>query len=70
MFDRPSINLGRIEGGRAINMVPDHCTMVVDVRYLPGQDPESILAAVSEIADIEVTRTFVHPTVTVSPHDP
>ena len=66
MFDRPSINLGRIVGGQALNMVPDHCTMAVDVRYLPGQDPATIVDAISAIPDIEVTRTFVHPTVTVS----
>jgi succinyl-diaminopimelate desuccinylase len=70
MFDRPSINLGRIVGGQALNMVPDRCTMAVDIRYLPGQDPATILEAVAQITDIEVTRTFVHPTVTVSPHDP
>ncbi len=70
MFDRPSINLGRIVGGQALNMVPDHCTMAVDIRYLPGQDPSTILDAIAEIKDIEVTRTFVHPTVTVSPSDP
>ncbi len=70
MFDRPSINLGRIIGGQALNMVPDHCTMAVDIRYLPGQDPATILAAIGEIPDIEVTRTFVHPTVTVSANDP
>jgi succinyl-diaminopimelate desuccinylase len=70
MFDRPSINLGRIEGGRALNMVPDLCTMAVDVRYLPGQDPAEILSQVSTIEGIDVTRTFIHPTVTVSPTDP
>jgi succinyl-diaminopimelate desuccinylase len=70
MFDRPSINLGRIVGGQALNMVPDHCTMAVDVRYLPGQDPATIVDAIAEIPDIEVTRTFVHPTVTVSSNDP
>jgi succinyl-diaminopimelate desuccinylase len=70
MFDRPSINLGRIEGGQALNMVPDHCTMVIDVRYLPGQDPDVILDQVRGIEDIEVARTFIHPTVTVSPRDP
>ena len=47
MFDRPSINLGRIVGGQALNMVPDHCTMAVDVRYLPGQDPATIVDAIS-----------------------
>ena len=37
VFDRPSINLGRIEGGDAINKVPDECRMSVDIRYLPGR---------------------------------
>ncbi len=50
MFDRPSINLGRIAGGEALNMVPDECTMAVDVRYLPGQDPGEILEQVRQIA--------------------
>jgi len=66
LFDCPSINLGRIQGGEALNMVPDHCTMAVDVRYLPGQDPGEILEQVRAIDDIEVTRTFIHPPVTVS----
>jgi succinyl-diaminopimelate desuccinylase len=70
MFDRPSINLGRIAGGDALNKVPDHCAMSVDVRYLPGQDPAEILTAVRAIPEIEVQRTFIHPPVTVSPSDP
>jgi succinyl-diaminopimelate desuccinylase len=69
MFDRPSINLGRIAGGDALNKVPDRCTMAVDVRYLPGQDPGEILDQVRQIPGIEVTRTFVHPTVAVSRND-
>jgi succinyl-diaminopimelate desuccinylase len=70
MFDRPSINLGRIQGGDAINQVPDECTMTVDIRYLPGQDPHEILAQVSAIDAIDVTRTFIHPPVSVSRSDP
>jgi succinyl-diaminopimelate desuccinylase len=70
MFDRPSINLGRIAGGDALNKVPDRCEMAVDVRYLPGQDPGEILSQVRAIPDIEVTRTFIHPTVTVSRSNP
>ena len=65
MFDRPSINLGRIEGGDALNKVPDACTMAVDVRYLPGQDPAEIMAQVGEIPSITVTKTFIYPPVTV-----
>jgi succinyl-diaminopimelate desuccinylase len=49
LFDRPSINLGRIAGGDAVNKVPDWCTMVVDIRYLPGQDPARILEEIRAI---------------------
>jgi succinyl-diaminopimelate desuccinylase len=70
LFDRPSLNLGRIIGGDVLNMVPDHCTMAVDVRYLPGQDPGEILAQIRAIADIEVTRTFIHPPVSVDRTSP
>jgi succinyl-diaminopimelate desuccinylase len=40
--------------------------MAVDIRYLPGQDPEAILAQVRAIPGIDVTRTFIHPPVNVS----
>jgi succinyl-diaminopimelate desuccinylase len=70
LFDRPSINLGRIHGGDAVNKVPERCSMVVDIRYLPVQDPEEILTQVREIQGIEVTRTFIHPPVQVSRTDP
>ena len=58
LFDRPSVNLGRIQGGDALNKVPDLCTMVVDIRYLPNQDPGEILEQIRSIPDIEVVRTF------------
>ncbi|MGA9860206.1 MAG: M20/M25/M40 family metallo-hydrolase [Solirubrobacteraceae bacterium] len=70
MFDRPSINLGRIAGGDALNKVPDRCEMAVDVRYLPGQDPGEILAQVRAIPEIDVTRTFIHPPVMVARNNP
>ncbi len=70
MFDRPSINLGRIHGGDAVNKVPDECVMVVDIRYLPGQDPDEILAQMESIPGIEVTRTFIWPPVAVGRADP
>ena len=70
MFDRPSINLGRINGGDALNKVPDECTMAVDIRYLPEQDPDEILAQVTDIPGVNVTKTFRYPPVKVSPSDP
>ncbi|MEJ7875670.1 MAG: M20/M25/M40 family metallo-hydrolase, partial [Solirubrobacterales bacterium] len=44
LYDRPSVNLGRILGGDALNKVPDVCVIDVDVRYLPEQEPSTILA--------------------------
>jgi succinyl-diaminopimelate desuccinylase len=57
-FDRPSINLGRIEGGDAINKVPDTCIMDVDIRYVPGQDPMEILDQIREFDDVAVEVVF------------
>ena len=59
LFDRPSINLGRINGGDALNKVPDECTMVVDIRYLPNQDPGDILEQIRTIPDIEIPKMFI-----------
>jgi succinyl-diaminopimelate desuccinylase len=58
LFDRPSINLGRIIGGDALNKVPDLCAIDVDVRYLPGQDADDIRAAVDELPDARVVKVF------------
>ncbi len=58
LFDRPSINLSRIVGGDALNKVPDLCAIDVDVRYLPGQDPDAIRAAVDELPDARVVKVF------------
>ncbi len=70
LFDRPSINLGRIQGGDALNKVPDLCTMVVDIRYLPNQDPQDLLAQVRSIPDIELVKTFVREPAYVSRANP
>jgi succinyl-diaminopimelate desuccinylase len=55
MFDRPSVSLGRIMGGDAMNKVPDHCTIDVDIRFLPGQSAEAVLDEVRALPDTEVS---------------
>jgi succinyl-diaminopimelate desuccinylase len=70
LFDRPSINLGRILGGDALNKVPDSCVIDVDVRYLPEQDPGEILAQVRELPDTRVISTFSRPPADVDPESP
>ena len=70
LFDRPSINLGRISGGDAFNKVPDRCEMVVDVRFLPGQDPGAILAQIRALPDVSVTGTLTRAPAHVSRSNP
>lgn len=65
LFDRPSINLGRILGGDALNKVPDTCVIDVDIRYLPEQDRHEILAQIEELDDARVLSTFTRPPVEV-----
>jgi succinyl-diaminopimelate desuccinylase len=70
LFDRPSINLGRIVGGDALNKVPDLCVIDVDVRYLPGQDPLEIEAQVEQMPDVHVARVFHRQPAIVERDDP
>ena len=70
LFDRPSINLARIVGGDAFNKVPDACTMDVDIRFLPNQDPGEILAQIRQIGDLEILKTFIRAPTMVSRSNP
>ncbi|HWI21481.1 MAG TPA: M20/M25/M40 family metallo-hydrolase [Baekduia sp.] len=70
LFVRPSINLARIEGGDAFNKVPDRCQIDIDIRFLPGQDPEQILAQIRSIGDLDIIRSFIREPAVVSREDP
>jgi succinyl-diaminopimelate desuccinylase len=70
LFDRPSINLGRIVGGDALNKVPDLCVIDVDVRYLPGQDAKAIRAAVDALSGATVVKVFHRQPAIVERDDP
>jgi succinyl-diaminopimelate desuccinylase len=45
-----SINVGVIEGGVSANVVADACTILVDRRMVPGEDPRAVIAELQEIA--------------------
>ena len=70
LFDRPSINLGRILGGDALNKVPDICFIDVDVRYLPDQDPDAILDEVRGIPGATVVSSFKRAPALIDPDSP
>lgn len=47
-----SQNIGTIQGGVKPNIVPDRCTLTVDIRTLPGESHESI---------VELLKKRLHP---------
>jgi len=70
LFDRPSINLGRIWGGDALNKVPDRCVIDVDIRHLPEQDPAAILAEVRALPGVQARPLLTRPPATVDRNSP
>ncbi len=67
LFARPSINIGRISGGDAVNKVPDHCRMDVDIRYLPNQDPDEVLRQVRSLGAMTITPLYELPPAALDP---
>jgi succinyl-diaminopimelate desuccinylase len=53
-YQSPSINLAIISGGEVFNKVPDRCVMSLDIRYLPGQNPDVIVEQIRNISGGEV----------------
>jgi acetylornithine deacetylase len=52
MLERPFVvmNVARIQGGSAINIVPDRCVIEVGFRPLPGMSPEALFETLAERA--------------------
>lgn len=47
-YDIPysTIHVGKINGGKALNIVPNHCTLDFEIRTVSGEDPDTILGTV------------------------
>ena len=43
LLGKPTFNIGTIQGGTKINMVPERCEIELDRRMLPGEEKEQIL---------------------------
>lgn len=52
-YDIPytTLHVGRIDGGKALNIVPNLCTLDFEIRHLPADDPATLVAALQETAD-------------------
>jgi len=53
----PTLNVGTVEGGSGVNLVPDLATIGVDIRTVPGTDHEALLSRLRKLlaeAEIQV----------------
>jgi acetylornithine deacetylase/succinyl-diaminopimelate desuccinylase-like protein len=50
LLGAPSINVGVIAGGVSANVVADGCTIRVDRRTVPGEDPAAVIAELEGLA--------------------
>ena len=52
-LDRPwvAFNVGQIQGGQAVNLVPDHCELLLGYRPLPGDDSKAVFNRLTEGID-------------------
>ncbi|MFM1655242.1 M20 family metallopeptidase [Brevibacillus sp. B_LB10_24] len=59
-FSKPSFNLAKIQGGGALNQVPDSCAFHLDIRYLPNQNPEELVEQVRRAVPNAAVRVVQH----------
>lgn len=53
LFEYPTVNLGKLIGGSAVNSVPQSATAELDVRFTPGVSAEEILERLRRCIDAE-----------------
>ncbi|MEX2707348.1 MAG: ArgE/DapE family deacylase [Candidatus Freyrarchaeum guaymaensis] len=80
LFDAPTINVGIVRGGVATNIVPASAEAMVDIRFLPSQEPKQIVNELRELVrsvqrenpglEVSIEPITSDPPTEVSPEDP
>jgi len=55
-FHHSSASINTIEGGIKQNVVPDRCTIYIDRRIIPGEDPHEDVREIREIAERAISN--------------
>lgn len=66
LLGRPTICLTRLQGGTQVNVIPDRAIAEFDMRTLPGQSHDDILAAIRTIAG-EIVAEYEGGSIVVEP---
>jgi acetylornithine deacetylase/succinyl-diaminopimelate desuccinylase family protein len=79
-FTPPTMNLGVLKGGVAVNVVPAKCLAEIDFRFLPGREAKDIVGKVEvlvrkvmeqdPLAKLEIEQVSSMPPFMVSPDHP
>ena len=54
LLGQPTVSIGTIQGGTAVNQTPDHAALGLDVRFLPGMEADQMLADLQALAGPEI----------------
>lgn len=52
LLKEPTFSINAIEGGSSMNVIPDYCSLKLDIRTLPSQDHQEILGNVHEMVEL------------------
>jgi acetylornithine deacetylase/succinyl-diaminopimelate desuccinylase family protein len=66
LLGAPSLSVGVIEGGQAVNIVPDHCSIEIDRRTLPNETQQSVLEPVRSLLHDLPDWEMKHPHLSVA----
>ena len=69
-FEQASVNLSRLSGGTVMNQVPEDAEMVIDIRYLPGEDTNAMLQEIKALdQDMKLDLMLCKPAVVIEEDD-
>ncbi|HZT96770.1 MAG TPA: M20 family metallopeptidase [Chloroflexota bacterium] len=51
ILGKPTLSINRIEGGVKTNVVPDLCTLEIDLRLVPGQEPDEVIRKLEQVVE-------------------
>ncbi len=54
LLGRSTLSLGTIRGGSKTNIVPDYGEATIDIRVIPGEDPDRLIALLREAAPLVI----------------
>ena len=52
-----TVQIGVVEGGQSVNIIPDHASALIEARAVPGENPQDVLAVLMAMAEVDDSLT-------------